>query len=80
MRDTIATQAEQIRALKAQIDTQAEMITARNVKILKLTRERDALQAHLDGLVSHHARRVELRPQPRLDRVFGASQKEGQDV
>jgi len=43
-RATIAAQAEQIRALKKQIDTQAEMITARNVKILKLERQIAAME------------------------------------
>jgi uncharacterized coiled-coil DUF342 family protein len=45
MRDTIATLSAQIRDLKKQIDRQAEAITARNIKILKLERQIAAMEA-----------------------------------
>lgn len=44
MRDTIATLTGQIRDLKKQIDRQAEMITARNIRILKLERQIAAME------------------------------------
>lgn len=41
---TRPTPAEEIRALKAQIDRQAEAIVQRNIKILKLERQIAAME------------------------------------
>jgi len=74
MRDTIAKQAEQIRALKAQINTQAEMITARNIKILQQARKIAALEGVTADLQAQVARTPDLGVQHRPQRPERASE------